>query len=162
MKSFLRTLGPIHFAQVVAIIGAGLFIFFGPQVSLARQWWAGMAVGCAIMLFIRFRVVLLKHTADYFSRKASRRNFFGVLKILSTFAWFCSKPNRDNIALITTNLKKDVRQMRDAGRSQHFITIVLLWHVVFGTIVPILWDSVIRLINAVLPIGKVISKIKGF
>jgi hypothetical protein len=84
-----------------------------------------------------------------------------VLKLLRLFSWFCSKENRRHIELVATDLKKDARQMREHGHDRFFIGTVLLWHAVFGTMLPILWDGGCRLLIAVLPITKVIAGIKG-
>ncbi len=89
------------------------------------------------------------------------RRTIRVLKLLRAFAWFCSKQNRENIQLITADLKKDTCQMRRQGRREAFIHCVLLWHVFANTMLPIAWDGTCRLIAAILPIGKFMSRIKG-
>ena len=83
------------------------------------------------------------------------------LSLLGAFGWFCSKENRKHIELIRADLKKDARQMRQEGRGRFFVAVVLLWHTVFGTMLPIMWDGICRLLKAVLPVGKLISGIKG-
>lgn len=82
-----------------------------------------------------------------------------VLKVLGVFAWFCSKQNRENIKLISAALNNDAHQMRQEGRSRAFIQCVLLWHALAGTTLPIVWYGFRRLLAAILPIGKLITKI---
>jgi hypothetical protein len=79
---------------------------------------------------------------------------------LTSFAWFCGKNNREHIELVQADLNKDRRDMRREGRSPAFICAVILWKVV-GTIIPIVWDGILRFLSAILPIAKLISKIKG-
>jgi hypothetical protein len=82
-----------------------------------------------------------------------------VLKVLRTFAWFCSKQSRKHIELSFESLKKDAYQMRQEGRADFFITCVLLWHVLVGDILPIIWQSFRRFLAAILPFRRLVSKI---
>jgi len=81
-----------------------------------------------------------------------------VLRLLEGFAWFCSKQNRYHIKLISAGLKRDADKMRREKRCEVFVQRVLLWHSI-GTMLPIMWHTIARLLAAILPIGKLIGKI---
>ena len=49
--------------------------------------------------------------------------------------------------------------MRRERRSEVFIQHVLLWHVFEGTMLPIMWEGIRRLLAAILPMLKLGSKI---
>jgi len=83
-----------------------------------------------------------------------------ALKILEIFSWFCSHENRENLAFTACNLKKDNREMREKKHSTHLIRSVLFWHV-STTILVIIWDGFLRFIEKILPITKIINRIKG-
>jgi hypothetical protein len=69
-------------------------------------------------------------------------------RTLAWFKWFCDKENQGIIEVARRDLNKDALAMAMEGRSRTFITAAMLCRCVFGTIVPIMWDWLIRLIRA--------------
>jgi len=94
------------------------------------------------------------------TQTATRRREHWVLKLLRGFAWFCGETRREEIELIIADLKRDVRQMKKERRSKAFMGKVLVWHGVWA-VVAMLWDGLMRILAAVVPVGKIISKWKG-
>ncbi len=84
-----------------------------------------------------------------------------ALNLLAWFSEWCSKPNRETVELATRDLKKDAAKLRRKNRSKTHIERVMLWHVVTGTMLPIAWNACLRFLAAILPIAKIIIRIKG-
>ncbi len=81
------------------------------------------------------------------------------LQILSGFGWFCGFENREHIQLVTADLRRDRREMKQKNYGNAFVYCVISWKVV-GTICPIMRDGTIRFFTALLPIGKLIARFK--
>jgi hypothetical protein len=64
-----------------------------------------------------------------------------AIKILETYKWFVSREEREIIDLVRADLILDFGGMRKEARSSFFIHAVLLWRVLFGVILPVLWFS---------------------
>jgi hypothetical protein len=111
----------------------------------------------AINLRLRCQLTTRVQTRDDHERRTKLRN---PKVLLASFAWFCGKDNREHIELVQADLMKDRRDMRRESRSPAFIFAVMLWKVT-GTVIPIVWDGILRFLAAILPIAKLISKIKG-
>jgi hypothetical protein len=50
--------------------------------------------------------------------------------------------------------------MKHEGCSIGFVWLVLAWKTV-GSMVPIFWDGCVRVVTAIIPLGKLIAKFKG-
>lgn len=83
-----------------------------------------------------------------------------MIKWVRAFRWFCSQPNREQLECVVGDLKKDRREMLREARPVWFIRFVIFWKII-GTVVPIVWDGCLRFLNALLPLGRIIAKIKG-
>jgi hypothetical protein len=153
-------------ALLVGGIGVGGLMGALTDTSL---WLAGPFI--AVSAYALFHATTLsRRSADLRSEIDSILNRKGdqdyraiaslALRLLTAFAWFCGKDNREHIELVQADLMKERRDMRREGLWPSFIFAVMLWKVA-GTIIPIVWDGILRFLSAILPIAKLISKIKG-
>ena len=51
--------------------------------------------------------------------------------------------------------------MRRQGHTKLFIWSVVAWHSLAGCVIPLLWDSFLRLLGQALPIAKIIHTLRG-
>ena len=93
-------------------------------------------------------------------REKSKSPPRGALTALEALRWFFDAANRDHIDLALADLKKDVRDMQRGGRRSWFIHLVLVCQVT-QTLVPILWDRVVRITKAILLIASIVRRFKG-
>lgn len=96
------------------------------------------------------------------SSKTPRAHRHRSLAPLRWFYWFCSKENREHIELVKCDLAKDARGMRREGYGRFYVSLVLIWHSVVSTILPICVDAVRRGLAALIPIGRLYGYFKGF
>lgn len=80
-------------------------------------------------------------------------NFHFSRKFFACFKWFFRGATRDAIELASAEIQRDIRGMRKEKRSRWFINLVVFKHTV-GTIVPILYDSGVRVLAKLGPIAR--------
>lgn len=82
---------------------------------------------------------------DLFSRS--------LIRFLSCFKWLCRGETRHAVELSIAEIQRDIRGMKKEKRKRWFIQLVVFKHTV-GTIVPILFDSGVRVLAKLGPIAR--------
>ncbi len=128
---------------VLGVVAIGFYCSHKPSqfVPLA----VGSAVGGFAMGYVR-------SSPHGTSRLLGQLNGFW-LRVLCCFKWFCCLDTRDVVELAISDIKRDIRGMKEEKRSCWFIHLVVLRHTV-GTIVPILFDSGVRVLAKLGPVVR--------
>jgi hypothetical protein len=90
----------------------------------------------------------LKETAQR-TRKALIEKEVWQNKLLYYFSRFCGPANRENIQFMQRDFILEARDMRQAQHHKWFMATALTWRALFGGILPIMSDGLLRLIKPV-------------
>lgn len=74
-----------------------------------------------------------------------------VLHSLRTIRWFLGQESRWLVDLALADLKRDAREMRQAGHRESTIGAALRWRMI-ATVAPIFWDGVMRILKRTWPL----------
>ena len=158
MKRFQDFARWLLLGSALTAISSAIYHYFHQLLTVGLLVWALFPL--IAFLFMGF-TLLVKLLSGRIRQHRHATRFVPNMHLLRAFAWFCSKENRAIIELTLADLRKDVRQMRKEGRGVFFVGLVIFWHSVCGTMIPIIWDGTCRILSAVLPLGKLIKGIKG-
>lgn len=103
-----------------------------------------------------YRAVVVTHFSPYGYEPPPPQ----VIGLLAAFKWCCSEVDREHVALVEADLRKDVREMRAEGRGPWFVRFVVAKRVVLGTILPIAWAALIRVLENLAYAMKLLKKLR--
>jgi len=110
------------------------------------------ALGLALFLSL-FCFALLPSLINA-SKRRSLRGVDGLcINVLKLFRWLFHGEARDVVDLAIADVQRDIRGMKKEKRSRWFINLVVFKHTV-GTIVPILFDTGVRVFAKLGPIAR--------